>query len=161
MNKIIKKHKWKTCSFDEAKLLLSNFIDDFTKENYGFTIKIKRKYYICYDSTLPKPIQKFTIAHEIGHIILKHFNNSNHLNDEKEANMFAARLLMPICILYECKVKSILEIQKMCEVSEIAAQYRYKRLKLVMSRDKFYTDKLELKVKKQFQNYIQFYINKK
>ncbi len=75
--------------------------------------------------------------------------------------MFAARLLMPICILYECKVKSILEIQKMCEVSEIAAQYRYKRLKLVMSRDKFYTDKLELKVKKQFQNYIQFYINKK
>lgn len=157
LNKVINNNKWKICSFNNAKNWLDNIDRDLTKGNLGFTLKIKRKYFIFYDNTISVFMQRFTIAHEIGHIVLNHFYGSNHVNDEKEANMFAARLLMPMCVLYECNVKSPLEIQRMCGVSMLAANYRFQRLKLVMSRNKFYTDRLESKVYELFKDYINSY----
>ncbi len=75
--------------------------------------------------------------------------------------MFAARLLMPMCVLYETNTSSIHEIEQMCGVSVKCATYRFKRLQLVKTRNKFYTDKLEFKVYKQFQRYINNYIKQK
>ena len=51
------------------------------------------------DEIESKERKRFTIAHEIGHIVLKHkgFSTIN----EKEADTFAAQLLLPHCILAE------------------------------------------------------------
>ena len=43
--------------------------------------------------------KRFTIAHEIGHIVLRHKGYSEI--NEKEADAFAAQLLLPHCILEE------------------------------------------------------------
>lgn len=159
LQKIVQNNNWYVCSFKKAKQLLESLEKDLTKDNYGFTIKINRKFIIFYDDTIAESYQRFTIAHEIGHIVLNHFNSSNHVNDEKEANMFAARLLMPLCILYECNVTKIKEIQKMCKVSYQAAKFRFQRLCLIKTRNKFYTERLEIKVRKLFNGFIEKYTN--
>ncbi len=71
--------------------------------------------------------------------------------------MFAARLLMPMCVLYECKIKSAEEIQKMCLVSYTSASYRFDRLELLRQRNKFYIDKREILVYKLFKPFIKKY----
>ena len=45
----------------------------------------------------------------------------------------------------------------MCNVNENLAEYRYKRLIMLKERNKFYTDKLELVVKSQFDDFIEDY----
>lgn len=87
---------------------------------------------------------------------MNNITNENS-NKEKEANMFAARVLMPICVLYECKVESATEIQKLCHVSIESAQYRFDRLQMLIKRNKFYTDKNEIALKKAFQDFIDNY----
>ena len=123
------------------------------KKNLGFAELRNKKYYIYYADDVEVEIQRFTIAHEIGHILLHHFNIYNEIR-EQEANMFAARILMPMCILYECKVESIQEIAEMCKVTTISASFRFKRLQMLKHRNKFYTDKTEKVVKKKFKKFI-------
>lgn len=134
---------------------------DFTTNNLGFTLKINNQFYIFYNGLVSPTLQRFTIAHEIGHIKLKHFFTGNHDNDEKEANMFAARLLMPMCILYECNVSSAEEISALCKVSYTAAKFRYQRLQMLRKRKKFYTNKYELKIKVLFKKFIENYLKNK
>ncbi|MFQ6749285.1 MAG: hypothetical protein ACLRFR_00390 [Clostridia bacterium] len=45
----------------------------------------------------------------------------------------------------------------MCNVNENLAEYRYNRLIMLKERNKFYTDKLELVVKSQFDGFIKKY----
>ena len=45
----------------------------------------------------------------------------------------------------------------MCNVNENLAEYRYNRLIMLKQRNKFYTDKLELVVKQQFDDFIEDY----
>jgi Zn-dependent peptidase ImmA (M78 family) len=91
--------------------------------------------------------QMFTVAHELGHIILGHkkkfdvfyrqqtheFNGSDDAKDEKEANYFAASLLMPKEL-----VQKFWEIHHDIEllaayfgVSRSAAYWRLKNLRLI------------------------------
>lgn len=51
------------------------------------------------DEIESKERKRFTIAHEIGHIVLRHKGYSEI--NEKEADTFAAQLLLPHCILEE------------------------------------------------------------
>ena len=68
--------------------------------------------------------QKLLCAHELGHAILhedgiNHFNvtaKNLYTNSEQEANMFAARILMPMCVLYECNISNPREIEILCNV---------------------------------------------
>ncbi len=43
--------------------------------------------------------RRFTIAHEIGHLLMGHTCSSDNENAETEANKFAAELLMPLAFL--------------------------------------------------------------
>jgi len=52
---------------------------------------------ILYNEQKPDARRRFTIAHEIGHIALKHCEHG--AAEEAEANFFAAQLLMPDAIL--------------------------------------------------------------
>ncbi len=123
------------------------------KEGDGFSAVISKRAYIFYnDGAIPQR-QRFTIAHEIGHILLNH-NETEVEDKEAEADVFASRLLMPACILKECKVQTEEDIMLLCDVSKAAAEIRLKRLKVLTERNKFYLHPSERKVKKRFDKFI-------
>ncbi|MCW1888283.1 MAG: ImmA/IrrE family metallo-endopeptidase [Candidatus Moranbacteria bacterium] len=69
--------------------------------------------------------RRFTIAHEIGHILMNHAscdrgNETSH--KETEANVFASELLLPTKILKEdfSKIQNIPELSKKYLVSQLA-----------------------------------------
>lgn len=96
-----------------------------------------------------KPVsrQRFTVAHELGHIILGHIGNAQPLLNrepsaedgplEQEANVFAARLLTPACVLWGCGVKSAEDIARLCQISRQSAEFRWDRIQLLYQRNKF------------------------
>lgn len=111
---------------------------------------------------------KFTVAHELGHIILGHVkpggvtvaNREPHPKDapeEQAANQFAARLLAPACVLWALGVHTAEDIMELCHISRQAAQFRAKRMEELYRRDKFLTSPLERKVYQRFQPFIQEY----
>lgn len=107
--------------------------------------------------------RRFTLAHELGHIILGHVGRVGLLNREpspeddpleQAANVFASRLLAPACVLWGCNVQSAAEIAQLCGISQTAAQFRWERLQLLYQRGKFLTSPLERQVYAQFRPYI-------
>ena len=76
---------------------------------------------------------------------------------EREANMFAARILMPMCVLRECNALTAARISNLCGTSLQASQYRADRLNILIERNKFYTSRLEQKVITQFKKFIKLH----
>lgn len=85
---------------------------------------------IIYINSSDKPTRKlFTIAHELGHIFLEHKNYSvlfrvpkkdtSYTKAEKEANCFAANLLMPDFMLKTYMTKYNLTINDSSKMAEI------------------------------------------
>ena len=128
---------------------------------------------ILINETEPPLRQKFTCAHELGHILLKHtdkfgvaYRDPQPSDDPKEqaANVFAARLLAPAIVLRDLGVTSAEQIADICKISMPAAVYRMERLQELYDRDKrFLIDRgyscfgmspLERKVERQFKKYI-------
>ncbi len=106
---------------------------------------------------------RFTLAHELGHIILGHQNNTEPVkNDpkfpdsliEQNANIFAARLLAPACVLWGCNARTPEQIAELCNISHTAAFYRAERMKKLYKRGKFLTSDKEKQVYEQFLEYI-------
>ena len=119
------------------------------------TIMVSRK--------APLARQRFTAAHELGHVLLGHIGRYELVNREpgpkdnpieQAANVFASRLLAPACVLWGCGAKTPEEIATMCDISYQAAQFRVERMKLLYERNKFLTSPLEREVYQQFSDYI-------
>ncbi len=96
---------------------------------------------VFYDSEQSPERIRFSIAHEIGHIVLHAskcnqdkptvYNREPSHGDaplEKEANIFASRLLAPLCVLQFLNVNSAKEISEICGISYTAAKFRFSRL---------------------------------
>ena len=161
LNNLLKKNNWGVVSYTKLRKLKISEYDEIMKNNLGFVeLNKDGRYIIFYNDEVIVERQRFTIAHEIGHILLNHFNVPIE-NREQEANMFAARLLMPICVLYECNIESIDELKRMCKVSSISAFYRYNRLEMLKERNKFYTDKNEVVLRRKFKKFIKNYLKLK
>lgn len=73
---------------------------------------------------------------------------------KQTANMFAARLLAPACVLWGCGVRSAADIMRLCDISEQSAEYRWARMQELYKRGKFLTHPLERAVYEQFSDYI-------
>lgn len=120
--------------------------------------------------------QRFTIAHELGHIILGHIDEYKlmdkepHSTDdeiEQEANVFASRILAPICVLHEIGVKTPEEIALLCNISLKSAKIRFQRLQQLEKREMefikkygkgcFFLSPLEVQISKQFKSFIKDY----
>ena len=130
----------------------------------GIAIKQNGKWYIIIDDTDVIGKQRFTIAHELGHILLGHplkigyYTRKENLvkpTDETEADMFASRLLAPACVLWGINAVTAEQIAAVCGISRSAAHYRAERMDLLRKRGKFLTSPLERQVYKQFEVYIQ------
>lgn len=97
---------------------------------------------IFYNHTCSIARQRFTVAHELGHIVLHNgnglYNREPSENDnpiEQEANVFASRLLAPACVLWGIGVASATQISEICNISMQSAEFRFKRLQHLYNRE--------------------------
>lgn len=73
---------------------------------------------------------------------------------EQAANVFASRLLAPACVLWGCGVQSAEDIERLCDISRAAAEFRWTRMQELYRRQRFLTSPLERLVYAQFEDYI-------
>ena len=121
---------------------------------------------ILYDQSKSVGRIRFTVAHELGHLVLGHIvpGQRTTVNREPEptdhpvetaANQFAARLLAPACVLWGLGVHTSEEIMVLCNISKQAAEFRADRMDILYQRDKFLLSSLEREVYQQFRPFIQ------
>lgn len=134
----------------------------------GMTFYVRKTPVVLFDEKTTPARAKFTIAHEVGHIILGHVkpgdvtiaNREPHPGDapeEQAANQFAARLLAPACVLWGLDIHTTDEIMELCRISRQAAQFRANRMEELYRRNRFLTSPLERKVYQRFQSFIREY----
>ena len=147
---------------------------DSEEEDDGYSLILEGSPFIFINRNMPKARQRFTCAHELGHIILGHVGKYKLVNREpspydspieQQANIFASRLLAPACVLHELGISDAKSIAKTCGISIKAAEFRAQRLKKLEERDKlfrrlynhgcFYLSPLEAEVARQFKDYIE------
>ena len=128
---------------------------------------------IFFNSAQSVERQRFTVAHELGHIVLGHTLNGQLVNREispndnpieTAANVFASRILAPACVLWGIGVTDYKQIQELCNISSTAAKFRMERLQTLYDREReflktrgkscFLLSPLERKVYKQFEDFI-------
>ena len=97
----------------------------------------------------PLTLQRFTISHELGHYLNghQHFDNQfindeskyydPHYQQEKEADAFAAELLMPKDFLEKDLSELGLEIDKLTEKYQVSEQALWIRLTTLRLADKY------------------------
>lgn len=98
------------------------FYSNFASSNHGFTIydTQKNKYLVCYNEFKDNTTVKFTLAHELAHIILKH--NEDNERTDKEANCCARNIICPIPIVNNYQLKSVYDYMSCFNISKPMAK---------------------------------------
>ena len=127
---------------DNCKLLTYSqacFLYGFTPEmllevsEYGFSIVRGNKRIILYNETVPLGCIRFTIAHEIGHYVLRH-RDEHDPGAEKEANCFARNLLCPVPVVYGLDLASAQDYVSVFDVTSQMATVSFDK----RGNDKYY-----------------------
>lgn len=118
-----------------------------TENQRGKCVSIDGRFYIVVNDTDIFSAQRYTIAHELGHLIIPTRN-------EYEAERFAIGILAPACVLWGCNVHSAEDIAKMCDISQASARIRAERMELLYRRNMFLTSPLERQVFDNFSEFI-------
>lgn len=101
--------------------MINNNADGFSYYHPGLG-----RFIIRYNDVQCIERQRFTIMHEIGHILLGHKTESDLA--DKMANYFAAYALAPSPLIHEYGVEDYIDIKNIFQVSEECAQicmFRY------------------------------------
>lgn len=129
----------------------------------GYSIIANGQPRIFVSSNCPATRQRFTAAHELGHILLGHVGKYELVNREpgpgdnpieQAANVFASRLLAPVCVLWALDARSPEEIAALCQISIQAAAFRAERMAILYERGRFLSSPLEREVYHQFEAFI-------
>ena len=169
VSKICKRERIKLLSYNEGKEIIEKL--QLTDHTVNDAFSIGRRIFFSDETSLER--QRFSIAHELGHIILHEYEGATVYNREispedapleSEANVFASRLLAPLCVLHFVGVQSAEEISKLCSISITAAKIRHERLCEIQERERelirtrgrgcFLLSPLEREVFKNFSAYI-------
>jgi len=134
-----------------------------TDGNDGMSFFVEQTPVIMVSNKVQLPRQRFTAAHELGHILLGHVGKYELVNREPDpmdtpieqaANVFASRLLAPACVLWGCGVWTPDAIMRLCDISRQASEFRSERMENLLQRNKFLLSPLERQVYRQFGDYI-------
>ena len=131
----------------------------------GFTVRSGDRCYVFYNMEQPPGRGRFTIAHELGHVLLGHLGDGEHTvynresssenaPEEHTANVFASRLLAPACVLHALGAVTPEQIAAVCDISMAAARLRAGRMGVLEQRGKYGASPLERQVLAQFRSYI-------
>ncbi len=152
------------CEFYNGKVLNNSDVDMLKKGESGRVYLIDGYPYVVVNDKENRKRIRFTIAHELGHYLLGHLGsditktNREYKNakpiQETEADMFAARLLAPACVLWGIRANTAEQISTVCDISITAARYRADRMKVLYQRNMFLTLPLERQLYEQFEEYI-------
>lgn len=123
------------------------------------------KAFIVIDRSVSMHRQRYTIAHELGHILCGHVlqevmlsrrNAIIYTQQEYQAERFAIDLLAPACVLWGLNLHTPAEISKACSISMQSAAIRANRMEELYRRGRFLASPLEQQVYKQFKSFIEF-----
>lgn len=129
----------------------------------GYSFIINGQPYILVNELELPSRQRFTIAHELGHILLGHVSecsiisracNEEDKDIETQANVFASRLLAPSCILLFCNLTSTDDIKQLCNISEEASEFRLNRINYRKNCNILLNSPLEIQLSYQFLDFI-------
>lgn len=170
---IADRNGWQIYSYDEFGTLVhrsvENLIHVYEQDGFAFWSHKRKRFIIVYNSRLPFPVCRWTLAHEIGHIFLNHITPQKTVLSrvrtdidtrtllEREAQGFAQRILCPSIVLHDCNVSEPEEIMLLCGISREAAEHRSEYIKRLESRNKFLVNPLEKQVQQQFNYFSQQY----
>lgn len=136
----------------------------------GVTFLRDKQYNVLLNASDPVPVQRYTIAHELGHIYMEHpLTNGKYgrtfgpQREEKspieyQAERFAIDILAPACVLWGLKLSEPDEISKVCGISLQAATYRAERMQILYRRNAFLRNPMEKDVYEQFYTFINDYL---
>ena len=123
--------------YQAGKKLIEEFdLTSQSKISDGFSTIRNYQYYIFFNPDMIAGRIRFTVAHELGHILLGHLRAEGQVtprNREPEkgdapiemmANVYASRLLAPACVLHSLKVESPEAISELCDISLQSATFR-------------------------------------
>ncbi len=142
------------------RVIRNTLVDDLLPGENGKAYFDGQEWIIIYNDLNPTNVSRYTIAHELGHILLGHelahikYPQAKEFKirakSEQQADSFAIRLLCPACVLWGLDLHTSEEISARCRVPEEQASARAKRMKALYGRNKFLSDPLEKKVYEQF-----------
>lgn len=159
---VCRTYGFKLCSYEEGWELIQYFgLEAQCCRSDGFTKLQNGRYYIFYRGDMNRGRVRFTIMHEVGHILLGHLkpdsftqvNREPQPDDdprEQQANVFASRTLAPACVLRALQADTAEKISTLCDISLTAAGFRAERMELLNGRKRFFTSSLERRVYRQF-----------
>lgn len=133
-------------------------------ENDGYSTILDGEAVIFVKRDCYRPRQRFTVAHELGHILLGHVGKYELVNREpspldnpieQSANVFAARVLAPACVLWALDAWTAEEIMVLCDISRQAAEYRAERMAELRQRGRFLSHPLEKQIYEQFKKFVE------
>ena len=160
--------------YNKAPASVEKIIEEQLKSRSdGFMLRDSDAPTIYYNNNCTIGRQRFTVAHELGHFVMKHpgsrINRDPHSADpdgiESEANVFAARLLAPACVLWGLGLHTPEEIARTCDISLASASFRAERMAVLYDREKefvatrgrscFLLSPAECRVFEQFKAFIE------
>ncbi len=111
---------------------------------YAISFSQNSQTYISYIPSNNINTDRFTIAHELGHLLLQHKANKAYSeHQEEQANIFASRLLAPMIVINDLAPDSAEELSDLFGLSLESATIRYNRYIKIKKRNKFLTNNLE------------------
>lgn len=124
----------------------------------GKTVIFQNQIIIVVRDTDPTYTQRYTIGHEIGHVLL-----GNNIS-EYEAERFAIGILAPACVLWALDMHKPEDIANLCNISITSARIRAEVIEMLYKREQeflrtrghscFLQSPLERKVYEQFKPFI-------
>lgn len=166
VSQICQHYGWRLTDYRAGREAITALgLSDLTKQTDGFCVYTNGRYYIFYDASRPRPRQRFTVAHEIGHIMLGHIGDgqctcknrdpsADDAPEETQANQFAARILAPAWVLHSIRALTASEIADVCEISMAAASFRAQRMHILEKRGRYLLHPLERQIAEQFNSYV-------
>lgn len=123
----------------KSNMNIYQYLHKCAPSDHGYTISDKIGHFIIvYNDSKDIATIRFTLAHELGHIILDH--NGKYEYQEKEADCFARNLLCPIQIINEYGISTPTDYVNCFQISppmaNVAIQY-YKSDLFYISRHNY------------------------
>ena len=139
-------------------IIKNSIAKELREDEFGISVFNGDNWYIVYDDVVGDiSSRRFTIAHELGHILLGHplvagyhkrsrDKSSPIPRTETEADSFASKLLAPACVLWGLNIRTAAKIEVACKIPSEYAKSRANRMRELYKRNKFLTHKLETKL---------------
>ena len=157
------------CKNNGYRLLLDSKGVYLKENDRGATFLNDGQWQIVLNPSDSVPVRRYTLAHELGHIYLKHslhdrkFGRSFGIqripktSEEYQAERFAIDILAPACVLWGLNLHTAEDISKICNISMQSAKIRVERMELLYQRNMFLSHPLERQVFQLFGKFVKNY----